>query len=343
MDREHLTRLAQDPALTGSDDVADLRGLVQRYPWFSGAHLLLAVGGHRQGDVLFEEQLRASVAHLPSRAVLHDRLQAGTIATPKPVVPMPAGRATMSVVREDTPPDVGGPPSPALNGITLPAEEADVADTTTGEAPPAPMGTAAAPIDIDPAPEAEAITDEAPLPATAAPAVDPLDIQIRQSALASSYELMLEHPAIASAPSLDDMFIKRAATPPTAPAGSVAARSAARRFSDWLEEPANTPAPAAPNAVPGRTEDHGFEDTQALIARFVQQQGQAKARSSFYSPVQAARKSVEDHADLVTETLARILERQGNLQKAITAYERLAEKHPERRDHYLAQVARLKG
>lgn len=340
MDREHLTRLAQDPALTGSDDVADLRGLVQRYPWFSGAHLLLAVGGHRQGDVLFEEQLRASVAHLPSRAVLHDRLQAETISTPKRPAATPPEPATMTVVRDDTPPNVGAAPAMAHDAVALPAAEPSEAAPMTGEHPPVPPEPAVAP---PPAPEAEAMTDEAPPPAMTAPAADPLDAQIRQSALASSYDLMLEHPAIASAPSLDDVLIKRAGTPPTAPTEPVAARSSVRRFSDWLEEPATMPAPAASKAVPGRAEDHGFEDTQALIARFVQQQGQAKARSSFFSPVQAARKSVEDHADLVTETLARILERQGNVQKAITAYERLAEKHPERRDHYLEHVARLKG
>jgi hypothetical protein len=168
---------------------------------------------------------------------------------------------------------------------------------------------------------------------------DPLDAQIRQAALATSYELLMEHPAIASAPSLNDPP-KRTAQAPV-PAPSAPGRSA-RRFSDWLENTTETPPPApasSPAAI--RAEDQGYEDTQALIARFIRQQGTTK--STFYSPVQAARRSVEDHADLVTETLARIHEKQGNVQKAIATYERLALKFPDRSAHFLEQVARLKG
>jgi hypothetical protein len=166
-----------------------------------------------------------------------------------------------------------------------------------------------------------------------------LDAQIRQAALATSYELLMEHPAIASAPSLNDPPARPAQAPMAAQ--STAARGA-RRFSDWLDTTTEAPPPtpaSAPLAI--RAEDQGYEDTQALIARFIRQQGTTK--STFYSPVQAARKSVEDHADLVTETLARIHEKQGNVQKAIATYERLAQKFPERSTHFLEQVARLKG
>jgi len=62
MDRERLTALLDDPARVRRDDIADLKAMADRYPWFSAAHLLLAVGGHREGDVLFDEQLRASAA-----------------------------------------------------------------------------------------------------------------------------------------------------------------------------------------------------------------------------------------------------------------------------------------
>ena len=47
-------------------------------------------------------------------------------------------------------------------------------------------------------------------------------------------------------------------------------------------------------------------------------------KTAFFTPQQAAKRSLEDTAGLVTETLARIYEKQGNLPKAIDAYRRLA-------------------
>src|SRR5689334_17611404 len=97
MDREHLTRLVEDPARVQRDDIADLKAMTERYPWFSGAHLLLAVGEHAAGDVLFDEQLRVAAAHLPSRAVLFDRSEraameeaAVLVKVKRPVVPVKA-------------------------------------------------------------------------------------------------------------------------------------------------------------------------------------------------------------------------------------------------------------
>ena len=171
------------------------------------------------------------------------------------------------------------------------------------------------------------------------PAVDPLDAQMRQEALAARYALMLEHPAIAGAPSIGDAARTR---PVAAGKASAAARPPVRRFSDWLDEHA-ADKPASDPGVPMNVGDDEFEDTQALIDRFISRQGQEAPKAGFYSPVQAARRSVEEHADLVTETLARIFERQGNVQKAIAAYERLAQMHPGRSAHFLEQAARLKA
>lgn len=356
LDRDHLTRLTRDPALTAGEDVAELRELVRRFPWFSGAHLLLAVGGHRQGDVLFEEQLRASVAHLPSRAVLHDQLQPRATPVTVHVRPTPAPVETLAAPLTVVRPEPAVEAAVPVEGPTVPVSEVPV--IIEAAPPPAPVAPEViVPPVVEPlAAEAEAPANTFAAPSTAAkPAVveaptvtevppppapaptDPLDAQIRQSALATSYELLMEHPAIASAPSLNDPPARPAPRSTEAPAAPM---RGARRFSDWLES-ASEPAPPTPAPTAIRAEDQGYEDTQALIARFIRQQGTTK--STFYSPVQAARRSVEDHADLVTETLARIHEKQGNVQKAIATYERLAQKFPERSAYFLEQVARLKG
>ena len=63
----------------------------------------------------------------------------------------------------------------------------------------------------------------------------------------------------------------------------------------------------------------------------------------FFTPQQAAKRSLEDHADLVTETLARIYEQQGNLAKAAQAYRKLALRTPERSAEFIARAMALEG
>src|SRR5438105_4604351 len=128
MDRDHLTRLVEDPARIQRDDIADLKAMAERYPWFSGAHLLLAVGEHAAGDVLFDEQLRVAAAHLPSRAVLFDRSArsaadevAVLVRVPRPVA-QPVAPPPVIVLPPpppvvEPPPVVVAEPSPAKAAV----------------------------------------------------------------------------------------------------------------------------------------------------------------------------------------------------------------------------------
>ena len=72
MDRDRLTELLQDPSQVAKQDLAALRTMAERFPWFSGAHLLLAVGESETGDVLANDSRSLPAAFLPSRSVLFD-------------------------------------------------------------------------------------------------------------------------------------------------------------------------------------------------------------------------------------------------------------------------------
>ena len=72
MDRERLGRLLEETANVAREDLADLKELTERYPWFTTAHLLRAVGEKAAGDVEAGTTLQKAAAHLPSRAVLFD-------------------------------------------------------------------------------------------------------------------------------------------------------------------------------------------------------------------------------------------------------------------------------
>lgn len=409
MDRERLTRLIDEPARVQRDDIADLKAMAERYPWFSGAHLLLAVGGHREGDVLFDEQLRASAAHLPSRAVLFDRLHGAELVAPTmdPLPKPPAVERTTAIVPEpDHVPHEGtvryGSTEDIQNPVTL---EVEVPPTQSllevqPEPPPPAIAKPAAeavpePIEAPPPALAEGPLAEAPPPLQpdlTSPEHLPtpwkerlmrgdrdeeeLDRQMRDSAVAISYELLLEREGAFETRSGADEPVEQ--NPPiAAPTGSASPPPAepsapppvvSRRFSDWLsEEPVAVPAASSmptrsPMAKPVEDPEivravqqlppiepkHAPEtaETTALVERFIKQNtGQAPhpKKAEFFNPQTAAKRSLEEHADLVTETLARIYEKQGNIAKAVAAYERLAVKHPEKSAHFRALAKALAG
>ena len=62
---------------------------------------------------------------------------------------------------------------------------------------------------------------------------------------------------------------------------------------------------------------------------------------SDFSPSNLARLSVVDDEDFVTETLANIYVKQGNLDKALKAYKNLLLKYPEKKTYFAAQIEKI--
>lgn len=346
MDRERLNTLLQEPTAVGATDVAGLRELAGRYPWFSGAQVLLTVGEAATGGVLYDEHLRQVAAHLPSRARVHDLVHADAGPTPRQrATPVDAGPLTVPMTLE--------PVAPAPGAVSLePVHE----EPTAG--PSAALGATS---------ELAAQSARPAQPPPAPP--DDLDDQIRSAALATVYDLTWsatqareEVPEPTAPVPAEEPAPPTAAVPPDAERPSEAplhasTRPERMRFTAWLEEAPEVTAPATvsaaarkvvadaltPKASPAQPIPGGM-DTKALIERFIQGQAPPAARKAeFFTPQQAGKRSLEEHAELVTETLARIYEQQGDTTRAAAAYRRLAERHPQRRAEFLARAIAAEG
>ncbi|MCC6839499.1 MAG: hypothetical protein IT230_05005 [Flavobacteriales bacterium] len=141
------------------------------------------------------------------------------------------------------------------------------------------------------------------------------------------------------------------------------------RFTDWLDQtealaPAAPPpatlgprpslAVAAPATASGTTSPLGASGQARptpptvsqgeLLDRFIQQAAPPAPteKAAFFNPQKAAKRSLQDDG-LVSETLARIHEQQGNFAKAREVYERLAAKHPEKSVYFAALSKALEG
>ncbi len=67
-----------------------------------------------------------------------------------------------------------------------------------------------------------------------------------------------------------------------------------------------------------------------------------RPQTEFFSPENMAKMSLAENEDFVTETLAGIYAKQGNSKKAISAYEKLSLKFPEKSNYFARLIQKLK-
>lgn len=322
------------------EDLAGLRDLTEEYPWFAGAHLLRSMAEHVQGELTSGSGVQQAAAHLPSREVLYELLH-GPGQT-MPVAALEAPAETM--------------PPPKAEPVVAPLPEPEPVETQ-----------AAASTEVIPPPE-EAVA-QADGPAAAAhgmpvaevpdPALDILEQQMLEAAIASSYairqEVMLAEvppptppaappPPVEALPPAPEPILALEEPENTPRAVPVRGRM---RFTEWLEVPAtavvNDPAPklqeAKEDAATPETPVSKAEplDVGTLVDRFIRSQHpEPRPKAEFFTPQQAAKRSLEEHSGMVTETLAKIYEQQGRLDKAMEAYRKLALKYPEKSAYFAA-------
>jgi tetratricopeptide (TPR) repeat protein len=85
------------------------------------------------------------------------------------------------------------------------------------------------------------------------------------------------------------------------------------------------------------------EQAESIIDKFIQQNPSIqKPLSEFYSPSGMAAKSLEEDADLATETLAKIYIKKGNYAKAIRIYQKLILYYPEKSNYFATLIESLR-
>jgi hypothetical protein len=80
-----------------------------------------------------------------------------------------------------------------------------------------------------------------------------------------------------------------------------------------------------------------------LIDKFILENPSiTRPKAEFYNPISVAQNSIIDQENIVSETLAKIYEKQGYFDKAISIYQKLGLKYPKKSRYFAAQIERIK-
>jgi len=362
LERERLTRLVAEPEHVARGDLKDLHALAEQYPWFAGAQLLRSVGEQKAGDVRSEETLHTAAVHVPSRRVLFDLVAKTGLEERVPLV----------VVRKDDPFSLDGKRDEPTTELlprdieATPELSVPVPDPVPVQEIPDPDPSAPDPLELQIMEAAMASAYDLTWDTTAP--MQPDSGLSGGSGEGNSDRTGLDQPPT----EIDDP--EEEGTKPFAEKEQAIEAGRPRldpkttrlRFTDWLElDQAVTVDKVTPVSA---LSEQRFEElgagtkelkaeatvpavlpkepigTKDLIDRFIQQQNPAApTKVAFYTPQQAAKRSLDDTTGLVTETLARVYTKQGNLPKAIDAYHRLAIKYPVKSAYFAALAKELEG
>jgi hypothetical protein len=345
MHQQQFIDIIKHPHQLESAQLAELEVLVKEYPFFESAHLLYTKGLHKYQGINYSKQLRKTAIVVNSRSVLYELLhQAETVseknieiaAEKESSVVSASIAASIDTIDNEPKKDVGSV-SITNNGIKViyvntvsnslvnPEKEITLKETINEE------------INI-----IKSIENETEVPVQEFD-VEKLNKNIEQEISKGIIQSYIETDIIKT-PELNKEEIKEPSS-----------------FTDWLKTiqkeshtfQIDTKKESVENIINEKIEPKKveiekkpsfFSQNKQIIDKIIESDpGRIKlGTTKFFTPATDAKQSLLENEHLVTETLAKIYALQGNISKAIRAYEILSLKFPQKSVYFATLIEKLK-
>lgn len=313
MNRQQIIDLVNKPHLLNENSLDEIREILDAYPFFQAGRMLWIKNLYTLGHIRYNNELKLAAAHVPDRARLYELIHASVILDD--AVDENRAQETTTAIRKS---EASAPDSEVLEqpvGVNGP-DYFDVNDVFT-----TPSGTT-----FNYSSERYNTDDD--------------ERQIIESSLPEDEENIV-------LPSGDLLGYELGLSPSyhlPASESSITANDA-RSFSEWLSVLRYQPAPEATKSK-SKPKQAPEGKKMDLIDSFLKKNTSHRIRSVAGDKEPAGNvdisvNSVQEHDDLLTETLANIYIRQKHFLKAIDIFNRLRLKYPEKNIYFARRIKEL--
>jgi hypothetical protein len=328
MNKNDFLSLIGNSAPVDRQVLAELSELVNIFPYFQTAHLLLLKGLKDNSDIKFENQLRNSAIHIADREVLFNLLKIAPIQFEEEIIQEPKEETVIMELQKEEP-----------------VIEVPVMEPSTKEEPVMEATVNNGDIEqtvIESARNSEDLITEIERDLLEKPEEDQSDStdKILERTIMGSMEQEAEEPDIEEplrgaliiddvpAETEEDIFFMDPG------------------FSVPLGDEKPEPEVVASHAEPEQSEINLTKQVQAdLIDKFISLNPRIEPRTdkTEHPAIDLSTSYIEEKGGFITETLARIYVNQGYYSKAIEIYEKLCLKFPEKSGYFATQIEKIKG
>ena len=352
MNTEHFYSILQNPR-TSAEYIQDIKNISQQYPYFSVAQLLYLSYLYQNNDDAFSIELKRISHNIPNRKYLFEYLKkikqyhlkktlsntpSNTIITSTEISESTkSSNISTSAIQNDL-----DSTHPSTKNLIITKEEKATTEIIQNNENTANTKTT---------------TDS-----------EALEKEIQKEINKSIAESIVQKEIIEIAPTIKEKVQEfspsidaQKSTPPSEPIEENPTQAASSEESSYpvnnslahllkqfSRSSTTTPSPSVEQTraeVLSTDKKERIKKQQELIDKIISnlpKTPKVSTSSSFYSAENKAKESLLETEDLVTETLAQIYAAQGNIHKAIRAYEILSLKFPQKNTYFAAKIEELK-
>lgn len=311
MNAQEVNSLIKNPELLGSIDADTLRGVCEKFPYFQVLQLLLCKKLHDESDFESVRQLRRAAVCVPSGRRLYKLLYEEKLREL-----IEENLRELEFYSEPDQPDEASFETPIpMKSLQKPHQVAT-------------QDESAVKADFDkPNDKAESETDST---GDGENLAAQLETEILKHAAQSAYYLRTES---GKAP---DKVTSKGGEKEIAKSKKEAPLRSSQKFGDWLKV-------LDSDKINELRKEERKKDAGDLIDEFIAKQPQiSKADTGFdFDPTAVSNFEAVQDKEFVSETLAKIYEKQGNVSKALKIYRILMSKYPEKKSYFARQIQEL--